>query len=450
MISRRDVFRTGLAGASALLADSARAPSRLPNIVFIIADDLGYGDLSCYGHPTIMTPNLDRMAQQGMRFTQFCTAPVCGPSRAQLLTGRLGIRCGMSRNLFPWSQGGLPDSEITMAQLLKKAGYATMCVGKWHLGHLPRYLPKNRGFDDYFGIPYSNDMSKATNPRAPWADRTPPTPLIRGEEVIEQEPDQSTLTRRYTEVAMEFLRKCSRTGRPFFLYLPHTFPHRPLSAGSRFRGSSLAGLYGDAVEELDWSTGEILRVLREQKLDRNTLVIFTSDNGGESGSNGPLRDGKVTTWEGGVRDPFIAWWPGTVPAGVVTPAFATEMDMFPTVARLAGLEMPTDRPYDGEDLTPVLLENDPGREPLFFYYSRENLQAVRKGRWKLHVAVNNRRSTPPPGEGAPPLLFDVQHDVSERRNVARANPGVVKELLELMDRHKASFTPPPPQEMDSP
>lgn len=450
MMKRRDVLRSGLAGASAALANSAGTAGRRPNIVLILADDLGYGDLSCYGHPTIMTPSLDRMAREGMKFTQFCTAPVCAPSRGQLLTGRLGVRTGVTRNFFPWSKGGLPDNEITMAQMLKKAGYQTMCVGKWHLGHLPQYLPMNRGFDGYFGIPYSNDMSKATNPRAPWAHRTPPTPLIRGDKVIEEEPDQSTLTQRYTQAATDFIRKAGRSGRPFFLYLPHTYPHWPHSASSRFRGKSLAGLYGDAVEEIDWSTGEILRVLREQKLDRNTLVIFTSDNGGESGSSGPFRDGKVTTWEGGIRDPFIAWWPGTVPGGVVTTAFATELDLFPTFAKLAGAEMPKDRVYDGEDLTPVLLRNEPGREPLLFYYSSENLNAVRKGRWKLHVAVYNRKSTPPRGEGDPPLLFDVQRDIAERRNVAKAHPEIVKELLELMARHKASITPAPLQETDSP
>jgi arylsulfatase A-like enzyme len=270
---------------------------------------------------------------------------------------------------MPWSEDGIPDSEITVAQMLKKAKYDTMCVGKWHLGHLPRYLPTHHGFDDYFGIPYSNDMSKATNPRNLWADKMPPTPLIRGEKTIEQEPDQSMLTQRYTEMATEFIRKSSRAERPFFLYLPHTMPHSPVAASSSFRGKSLCGLYGDVMQELDWSVGEILRVVREQKIDGNTLVMFTSDNGGAgAGSNGPFRGGKNATWEGGVRDPFIAWWPGRIPPGVVTPAFATEMDLFPTIVKLAGLEMPKDRVYDGQDLSPVLFRNDPGREPLFFYY----------------------------------------------------------------------------------
>jgi arylsulfatase A-like enzyme len=258
---------------------------------------------------------------------------------------------------------------------------------------------------------------------------------------IEQEPDQSKLTRRYTEVATEFIRKSSRTGSPFFLYMPHTFPHWPVAASDRFRGKSLAGLFGDAVEEIDWSVGEVFRVLREQQVEQNTLVIFTSDNGAEGGSAGPFRDGKVTTWEGGLRVPCIARWPGHVPAGVVTPAFSSTMDLFPTFVKLAGLEMPKDRVFDGEDLTPVLLRNEAGREPLFFYYSDDQVWAVRKGRWKLHVAVNNRKMPPAKGEGDPPLLFDVQQDISERRNVAQRHPEIVKELFELINRHKASITP---------
>jgi arylsulfatase len=417
----------------------------LPNVILIFFDDLGYGDLGCYGHPTIQTPHINRMAHEGMRFTQFYTASLCAPSRGQLMTGRLVVRTGLTRNFAPWSRTGIPDSEITVAQMMKKAGYATMCVGKWHLGCLPPFLPMRHGFDDYFGIPYSNDMSKATNPRAPWADRTPPTPLIRGEKTIEEEPDQSLLTQRYTEMATSFIRKSSRAGRPFFLYLPHSMPHWPQAASSRFRGKSRAGIFGDAVEELDWSVGEVLRTVREEQIDNNTMVIVTSDNGAEGGTSGPFRDGKVTTWEGGVRDPLIFRWPGRIPGGVVTPAFATEMDVFPTLVRLAGLEMPTDRQYDGADLTPVLFRNDPGREPLHFYYHEGVLHAVRKGRWKLHVAVVSYRKTPrPPGEADPPLLFDVDHDLAERRNLAQREPEVVKDLLQVIEAHKASFTPAKP------
>jgi arylsulfatase A-like enzyme len=458
MINRRNLLKS--CGAAASAPFYAEAAPLLPNIVTIMFDDLGYGDCSCYGHPTIITPHIDGMAREGMRFTQFAGSPLCAPSRGQLMTGRLGMRTGLTTNFFPWSEGGIPDSEITVAQMLKKAGYDTMCVGKWHLGHLPRYLPTRHGFDDYFGIPYSNDMSKATN-RSDWAARTPPTPLIRGEKIVEQEPDQSMLTQRYTEVAVEFIRKSVRAGRPFFLYVPHTMPHAPIAASSRFRGRSQGGLYGDVVQELDWSVGEILRVLREQKVDRNTLVVMTSDNGpAAAGSAGPLRGNKGTTWEGGMREPGIAWWPGKIPAGVTTPAFATNMDLFPTFVKLAGLEMPTDRAYDGQDLSPVLFHNDPGREPLFFYYRNspggpydreEKLQAVRKGRWKLYVdrppelccAVNASAAPPPPEEAELPLLFDVQQDVGERRNQARRQPEVTKELLELIGLHQASFTPAP-------
>jgi uncharacterized sulfatase len=299
-------------------------------------------------------------------------------------------------------------------------------------------------------------MSKASNPRANWSDRTPPTPLIREQKIIEQEPDQSLLTQRYTESAIEFIRGSAKRGRatPFFLYLAHSMPHQPIAPSSRFRGTSAYGLYGDVIQEIDWSVGEVLRVLREQRLDRNTLVIFTSDNGpGNPGSAGPFRGNKGTTWEGGLREPCIAWWPGSVAAGVVTPAFGCNMDLFPTFVKLAGLEMPNDRVYDGEDLTPVLLRNTPGREPLFFYYRNsaggpydreEKLYAVRKGRWKLHLEVTNT-GPPPPGETTLPLLFDVQQDISERRNQAARQPEVVTDLLETIRRHQASFTPAPTQ-----
>ncbi len=253
----------------------------IPNVVILFADDLGYGDLGVYGHPTIRTPNLDRMAAEGMKFTQFYVgASVCTPSRAALLTGRLPLRSGMVndrfRVIFPPSEGGLPESEITLAEALKTKGYATACIGKWHLGHRPEHLPTNQGFDQYFGLPYSNDMSPALTPGS--ANRgDPPLPLLRGTETIEEEPDQRELTRRYTEEAIQFIR--DNKDRPFFLYLPHTFPHVPLFASDAFEGKSPRGLYGDVVEELDWSTGQILTTLRDLGLAENTFVFFTSDNG---------------------------------------------------------------------------------------------------------------------------------------------------------------------------
>jgi len=298
----------------------------------IFADDLGYGDLGCFGHPTIPTPNLDRMAAEGVKLTQFYSASsVCTPSRAALLTGRLPIRSGMCsdkrRVLFPNSGGGLPASEVTIAKALKTKGYATACVGKWHLGHLPKFLPTNNGFDEYFGIPYSNDMR--------------PSPLLDGTKTVENPAKQTTLTRRYTERAIDFIGR--NKDKPFFLYFPHTFPHVPLFASKTFKDKSLRGLYGDVVEELDWSVGQIRKTLRRLRLAERTLVMFTSDNGPwlimrlRGGSAGLLRGGKGSTWEGGMREPFVAWWPGKIPAGSVGTELACTMDIFSTCLALAGV-----------------------------------------------------------------------------------------------------------------
>ena len=372
MISRRSFVRLATQSAALLPAAQSLAAAQHPNIVIIFADDLGYGDLGVYGHPSIRTPNLDRMAADGIRFTQFYSAAsVCSPSRAALLTGRLPIRTGVNQVLVPWSKGGLPQEEITIADALKRTGYATACVGKWHLGHLRHHLPAHHGFDRYFGIPYSNDMSRATAGHPNFIKRleehpgTQGTPLIRGEEIIETEPDQRQLTPRYTAEAIRFLRDSVRTQKPFFLYMPHTFPHTPLFASDRFRGKSARGLYGDVVEELDWSVGEIRRTIAELGVERNTLIVFTSDNGPwlikkqEGGSAGLLRDGKGSTWEGGMREPFIACWPSRIPAGVVTQAFGTTMDLFPTALKLAGVPLPADRVYDGADLSGCCSKTSP-------------------------------------------------------------------------------------------
>jgi len=290
-----------------------KAQNQKPNIIIILADDLGYGDLSCYGHPTIRTPYLDQMAKEGMRFTQFYVAAnVCSSSRAALLTGRLPLRNGMAGEqkvvLFPNSSGGLPASEITIAEALKSAGYSTGIIGKWHLGHLPQYLPAKQGFDYFYGIPYSNDMNSIRN------KSNPPLPLYKDSKVIGENPDQSLSTKNYTEEAINFIKR-NKT-KPFFLYYANHFPHEPLSVSNDFKGKSKRGLYGDVVAELDWSVGQVLKTLREQKLDKNTLVIFTSDNGPTlqhreaGGSAGLLYEGKKTTYEGGMRVPAIAWWPG--------------------------------------------------------------------------------------------------------------------------------------------
>jgi len=428
-----------------------------PNIVIIFADDLGYGDLACYGHPSIRTPHLDRMAAEGMKFTDFCVAAsVCTPSRAALLTGRYPIRSGLTRVLIPSSSGGLPAEEITLAEALKERGYATACVGKWHLGCRRPHLPLNHGFDRYFGIPYSNDMSPGTQPGNPVFKDAPPTPLIRDFEVTnDKEPDQRYLTRRYTEEAIRFMRQ-SAGKQPFFLYLAHTMPHVPLYASERFRGKSRRGLYGDVVEELDWSCGEVLETLGALGIENNTLVVFTSDNGPwlakklDGGSAGPFREGKVSTWEGGFRVPAIFRWPGRIPAGVTTPAFGTTMDLFTTCIRLAGGTVPTDRVIDGQDLSPVLLDNKPGREPKLFYYFGDQLWGTRIGPWKMHLKTTDPASVKVWGNWKidshdPPLLFNVENDPAEQYNAAEEHKDLIRKLMRTLETHTKSLKPSIPQ-----
>jgi arylsulfatase A len=434
--------RAGGEPAHVVSAAAASAADR-PNIVLIFTDDMGYGDLSSYGHPTIRTPRLDRMAREGIRLTSFyVAAAVCTPSRAGLLTGRHAIRSGMSRVLVPASQTGLPQSEITLARALKERGYRTAAIGKWHLGHLPEFLPTAHGFDTYFGIPYSNDMDNV--------ERGDPAtiPLMRDTEVIEEDVDQSTITSRYTEEAIAFMREAARHGEPFFVYLAHTMPHLPLYVSEPFRGSSRAGLYGDVIEELDWSTGQVLDAVRDLGLDANTLVIFTSDNGpwltfGErwvreygsrlwhGGSAGHLRGAKSSTYEGGVRVPAIVRWPGVVPPGLESAEIATAMDLFPTLIGIAGGEVPTDRPLDGQDLMPLLTGqgSSPTRE--YFYFRTEILEGVREGRWKLRIA-SHFRSDVPAGAAPSAELFDLDVDPGERFNMADENPQVVQRLRQRM------------------
>jgi len=448
---------TGWPATNLLDPAGAQETAPRPNIVIIFCDDLGYGDLGCYGHPTIRTPELDHMSAEGMRFTQFyAAAPVCTPSRAALVTGRLAIRSGLCsstrRVLFPDSEGGLPAEEVTIAELLRGAGYATACIGKWHLGHLPQYLPTRHGFDSYFGIPYSNDMlpRPAQKNRPSW----PPLPLVRDEMVIESSPDQGLLTERYTDEAIRFIKSCTsgEQKRPFFLYLPHTMPHVPLFASERFAGTSPRGLYGDVVETIDHCTGRILQTLRNSGVAENTLVLFTSDNGpwltqaARGGSAGLLRDGKGSTWEGGVREPCIAWWPGKVPAGMVTQALGSTLDFLPTACKLAGVAPPSNRELDGYDLTPVLLGKDPkGPRDVMFYYRDVALFAVRKGPWKAHFKTQIGYGQPQPEVHDPPLLFHLEHDPSERFNVAPQQPEIVTELVKLAEEHRSGVKPGRPQ-----
>ena len=424
-----------------------------PNFVVIFADDLGYGDLGVYGHPTIRTPHLDRMAAEGMRFTQFYTgSSVCTPSRAALLTGRLAVRSGMAhdhiRVLFPPSKGGLPEAEITIPEALQSAGYVSAVVGKWHLGHVPGHLPTEHGFDEYFGIPYSNDMTPSVSP-GERVQAYPPLPLMRDMEVMETEPDQHLLTRRYTEEALAFIRR--NMDRPFFLYLPHTMPHVPLFASDDFAGTSTRGLYGDVIEELDWSVGQILDVLRETGLDHKTLVFFTSDNGPwltvglAGGTAGLLRDGKGTTWEGGMRVPAIAWWPGMIPSGHTTQSLGTTMDLMPTFLELAGIDAPTTRIMDGVDLMPVLLNPAAEVRQEVYYYRGTQLWAVRSGPWKLHYITQSAYVGDQPVVQDPPLLYHLDRDPRERFNVALEEPEVVLAIQSMVDQHLAELVRHPSQ-----
>jgi arylsulfatase A-like enzyme len=419
-------------------ATLANDPAPRPNFIVIFCDDLGYGDLGCYGSTKNRTPNVDRLSQQGMRFTDFySSSPVCTPSRASLLTGCYPRRVGMHEDytghwvLIPRSRRGLHPDEVTLAEALKSRGYATACIGKWHLGDQPEHLPTRHGFDQYFGIPYSNDMQSRGR-------GDPPLPLVRQEKVIEAPADQATLTGRYTQQAMTFIE--ANQSQPFFLYLPHTFPHLPLFASPAFHGNSANGRYGDTVEEIDWSTGQIMECLDRLKLADKTLVIFTSDNGSNGrngGSNAPLAGVKGSTMEGGMRVPMIARWPGIIPAGTTCPEIATTMDVLPTFCDLAGAELPQ-ATIDGFDIRHLLTGVEGAASPYeaLFYYRRRQLQAVRWADWKYHLALEqthpNWTSPHPTGEGRAGKLVNLKTDLKETTDVSQQNPDVMKRIMELV------------------
>ena len=424
----------------ALIATTAMAKS--PNIVLIFTDDQGYQDIGCFGAPKICTPHLDNMALEGMRFTDFYSAnSVCSPSRAALLTGCYPTRINIPGVLFPRHKIGLNPSEITIADMLKNETYATACIGKWHLGHHPEFLPTSQGFDQYYGIPYSNDMTidpsiklagdavlregmtaekiKTDKPKKNWV------PLLRNEEVVEYPCDQSTLTQRYTQKAIEFIEDNQK--KPFFLYMPHTLPHIPLAASPNFKDTSKGGFYGDTIEEIDWSVGEILNTLKRLKLDNNTLVIFTTDNGpwnlknGHGGSALPLRGYKFQTYEGGMRVPCIMRWPGKIPAGSECHEIASTIDLLPTFARITGATLPSDRVIDGMDIFPLMLGRVDARSPhqSFYYYRGRKLEAMRQGSWKIRF---NKEIE----------LYHLGRDLSETKNLAAKHPQRVKSMLREM------------------
>jgi len=408
-----------------------------PNIVLINCDDLGYGDLGCYGSDLHDTPALDAMAAEGVRFTDVTMAsPVCSPSRGALLTGCLPPRIGFGSFeglpvLFPGQPVGLPPSEVSMARLLSDAGYATLMVGKWHCGDQPEFLPTNHGFDRYFGLPYSNDMGRQRGTPTDEAGNQagyPPLPLLEGDEVLEAQPDQASLTGRYVAEVVRFIR--AEASRPFFVYLAHLYVHLPIYVQARFAETSRNGRYGAAVASIDWAASVVLAELRRLGLDEHTLVVFTSDNGAldrdDGGSNAPLRGHKGTTWEGGMRVPGIARWPGVIEPGRTCDVPVTSLDLLPTFAALAGVSPPTDRVIDGVDVTDVLVDAGaalPDRS--FPYYAGDDLCAVRVGRWKLHVARDG---------AAVSELYDVVDDLAETTDVAAAHPEVVAELESVAQR----------------
>ncbi len=399
---------------------------KLPNIIHIFADDLGYGDLSCFGAADIKTPNIDRIAGEGIRFTEFYSAsPVCSPSRAALLTGRLPQRMGINNVFFPESFTGMHQSEITIAELLKEKNYATGIVGKWHLGHLHKFLPLQQGFDSYFGIPYSNDMESVL--------------YMRDNDVEEFSVDQRYITRRYTEEALKFINQ--NQNRPFFLYVAHNMPHVPIYASEEFKGTSERGLYGDVVQELDWSVGQILERLEQLNLLENTLVIFSSDNGpwlvmeDHGGSAGILREGKQYTFEGGMRVPTVAMWKGKIPEGIVYDDIASQMDWFPTIARITGTDLPEDRVIDGRDISEVLFNTGKRGDSTYMYFDGADLQCFRKGDWKIKKPYEGYEGSAwkKAVKAHDTLLIDLKRDPGERNNLFEEYPGITRTLFKEMN-----------------
>lgn len=462
----------------ALISDSQAADK--PNVIVILADDLGYGDLSCYGANDIATPNIDQMAAEGARFTSFYVSPVCSPTRAALMTGSHSTRVGIGGVMFPRHNHGLNPDEITLPELLKSQGYTTAIVGKWHLGNQDVFQPLDHGFDDWYGTPASNSQGFDPNlkqyaPDCVFRDgytresilmlKEAPCPLVRDNVVVEIPADQSQLTQRYTRETIRFITE--NKDKQFFVYLAHNMPHIPLHASEQFVGSSRRGIYGDAVQELDWSTGEILRTLKELELDQNTLVIFLSDNGPNTatgGKAGPLKGGKGSTLEGGVRVPFVARWPGKIPGGTVSAEAVTCMDLLPTLTKLAGGEVPNDRVIDGKDIWPLLAGKPDAKSPheAVYYLRGRGVQGIRVGDWKYLVdeasgkdaskpeieltaeeqklprkerkaLIKERSKAQSQKSGPTAALYNLSDDIGEQNNLLAKHPDIVARLKKLLD-----------------
>lgn len=439
-----------VAGAEPVREESAREK---PNVVVIFCDDLGYGDVGCFGAKGYKTPALDRMAVEGMKFTDFYVAQaVCSASRAGLLTGCLPNRIGIQGALGPNAKIGISAEETTLGELFANRGYATAMYGKWHLGDAPKFLPTRHGFGDWYGLPYSNDMW----PKHPTAKNFPPLPLFDRESILEHDPDQSLLTQAYTDRAVKFIEQ--NQSKPFFLYLAHTMPHVPIFASEKFRGTTERGLYGDVISEIDASVGRVIETLERLKLSEKTYVLFTSDNGPwlpygtHAGSTGGLREGKGTSFEGGVRVPCLLRRPGTVPAGTVCRTPAMTIDVFPTCAELLGVPAAApERPIDGKSILPLWLGTPGAGSPheAYAFYWGGALEAVRGGRWKLHFPHDFRKQTPPGGTDGRPAgqgtgrigksLFDLETDPNETTDVAAEHPEVVAALERFAERYRAEL-----------
>ena len=453
ILALNGILCVGCASQQNELPEKADRGNR-PNFIVVFADDMGYGDIGAFGNPTIRTPNLDNMANQGQKWTNFYSAaPVSTPSRAALLTGRLPVRTGMSsekrRVLFPDSNGGLPQSEVTIAKLLNDNSYHTAAVGKWHLGHFSPYLPTDHGFDSYFGIPYSNDMDKI-DPTDHFTlveqekYQAYNVPLMRNGDIVERPADQRTITRRYTEETVKLIKEFR--DEPFFIYLAHSMPHIPLFRSEEFKGRSAAGIYGDVIEEIDWSVGRILETLREEGLTETTLVVFTSDNGPwltfrtHGGSPGLLRGGKGGTFEGGMREPTIFWWPDKIPTGVVM-EMATTMDLLPTFCSLADVKIPNDRVYDGYDISPVMFGTGPNPRDMVLFYRDTDVFAIRKGAYKAHFMTQSEYGPDARVVHETPLLYNVLTDPSEKHDIAKDHPEIIEEMRKLLEEHKSTLLP---------
>ena len=430
-----------------------------PNIILIFMDDMGYGDLSCYGALQYRTPNLDKLASEGVRFTNFLSAQaVCSASRAALMTGCYPNRVGISGALFPNAKVGLNPDETTIAELLKEKGYATGMFGKWHLGDRPEFLPIKQGFDEYVGLPYSNDMWPVGYDGKPTADtnrrkRNPFLPLLHNSDTLQEIKtldDQAKLTGIYTERAVSFIKKHKKG--PFFVYLPHSMPHVPIAASAKFKGKSKQGTYGDVLMEIDWSVGEIMKTLKESGLDKNTVVIFTSDNGpwlnfgNHAGSSGGLREGKGTSFEGGQRVPCLVRWKGVTPEGIVCNKLTSTIDLLPTIANICGTKLPAKK-IDGVDILP-LLKGDMDATPrkyFYYYYRRNNLEAVRRDDWKLVLPHEGRSyegqilgndgfpGKAPENNPYPLALYDLRRDPAERYDVKGVYPDILAELQKVAE-----------------